>query len=105
MASSADLAGDVTVGVASSADLAGDMTVGVTSSADPAGVVTAGVASMEECGDSVVIPSARVCDYDDYLYDGQYDDCPDYYDYDDPDDYGSFLVFMALLGRMTMVVS
>ena len=122
--SSVDLSGDVTVGVtspadpvsvvtagmasrdcvcdydgiaevASSADLAGDDTVGVTSSADPASVVTTGVAFREECGDSVVIPSDCVCDYDDYFYDdyfydGQYDDCPDYYDYDDPGGYDSF---------------
>ena len=60
------------------------------SPADPASDVTVGVASMEECGDSVVIPSACVCDYDDYFYDGQYDDCPDYYDYDESDYYGSF---------------
>ena len=57
------------------------------SSADPDIVVIAGVVSREECGDSVVIPSD--CVYDDYFNDGQYDDCPDYYDYDDPDDYGS----------------
>ena len=78
VATLADLAGVITVSVASSADLAGDVTVGVTSSANPASVVTVGVASMEECGDSVVIPSDCVCDYDDYVYDGQYDYCPDY---------------------------
>ena len=57
------------VEVASSAELAGDVTVGVTSSADPASVVTAGVAlqrpcrdSVEKCRDSVVIPTD--CDYE-----------------------------------------
>ena len=49
--------------VASSADLAGDVTIGVKSSADPASVVTACVAFSEECGDNVVIPSDRVCGY------------------------------------------
>ena len=44
--------------VTSSANLAGDVTVGVTSSADPASVVTAGVAFREECGDNVVVPVA-----------------------------------------------
>ena len=89
VASSADLAGDVSVGVVSSADLAGVVTAGVTSSTDPDevttgvepsitldGEVTAGVAYMEEYAESDC-----VCDYDDYFYDGQYDDRPDYYDY------------------------
>ena len=42
--------------VAPSADLAGNVTVGVTSSADPASVVTVGVAFREKCRDRVVIP-------------------------------------------------
>ena len=96
VASPADLAGDITVDVASSANLAGDVTAGVASSADPVSVVTAGVAFREKCGDGIVIPSYSVCDYDDCCYDGQYDDCLDYYDYDDPDGYDSFL------GRMTL---
>ena len=37
-------------------------------------------------GRSVGLFCDSVCDYDDYFYDGQYDDCPDYYDYDDLDD-------------------
>ena len=91
MASSADIAE-----VASSADFAGYVIVGVTSSADPASVVTAGVAYREECADGVVVLSD--CDYDDYFYDGQYDDCPDYYDYDDPDDYSSFPSVYGVIG-------
>ena len=91
VASSDDLAGDVTVGmtssaiaevassaniaeVASSADLAGNVTVGVMSLADPVSVVTAGVAFREECGERDVVPSDSVCDYGDYFYDAQYDD-------------------------------
>ena len=91
VASSADFAD-----VASSADIAGDVTIGVTSLADPAGVVTAGVAFQEECE----VPSGSVCDYDDYFYDGHYNDKPDYFDYDDPGDFDSYpsLVCMALLG-------
>ena len=84
--------------LAPSADLAGNVTIGVTSSADPAGVVTIGVAIREKCGDSFVIRSDSVCDYDYYLYDGQYDDCPDYYDYDDPDDYDSFHSVYGFVG-------
>ena len=75
VSSPADLAGSVNVGVApsavaevaSSADLSGDVTVGVTSLADPVSVATAGVAFREECGDSVMVPSGSVCDYDDFL--------------------------------------
>ena len=59
------------------ADLAGNVTVGVTSLANPVSVATAGVAFREECGDSVMVPSGSVCDYDDYFYDGHYDDKPD----------------------------
>ena len=73
VASSAELAE-----VASSVEFAGDVTVGVMSLADSASVVTTGVAFQEECGDSVMIPSGSVCDYDDYFYDGHYDDRPDY---------------------------
>ena len=67
--------------VAPSSDLAGNVNVGVTSSADPASVVTAGVEVREECGDSVMVPSRSFCDYDDYFYDGHYDDKPDYFNY------------------------
>ena len=52
--------------MASSADLAGNVIVGVTSLADPDSVVTTGVTFREECGDSVMVPSDSVCDYDDY---------------------------------------
>ena len=44
--------------VASSADLAGNVTVGVTSLADHVSVVTAGVAYREQCGDSAVVSNA-----------------------------------------------
>ena len=46
--------------VAPSADLARDVTVGVASLADAVGVVTVGVAFEERCGDNVVIPSDSV---------------------------------------------
>ena len=61
--SSADLAGVVTVGVVSLADLAGDVAVGVASSADHAGV---SVAFMEECGESNVLLSDYVSEYEDF---------------------------------------
>ena len=61
MASSADFAGDVTIGVAFSA--AGDVTVGVASSADPAGVVATGVAFMEKCGEGDVLLGDYVSEY------------------------------------------
>ena len=51
----ADLAGDVTVGVSSSANLAGDVTVGVASSADLAEVFTIGVASSADLAGDVTI--------------------------------------------------
>ena len=42
-------------------------------------------------------------DYDDYFYDGHYDDTPDYFDYDDSSDVDSYpIVCMALLGRIIM---
>ena len=53
--------------VASSADLARDVTVGVTCLVDPVSVVTTGVPFSKECGDSVMVPSGSVCDYDDYF--------------------------------------
>ena len=31
-----------------------------------------------------------LCDYDDYLYDGHYDENPGYFDYDDPGDFDSY---------------
>ena len=55
------------------------------------GDVIAGVASVEECGERDAVLSNFVCVYDDYFYDGQYDDRPDYFDYDEPDDYGGYL--------------
>ena len=63
---------------ASSAEFAGEVTVGVTSLADPARVVTAGVAFQEECE----VPSGLVCDYDDYF--------DDEHDYDDPGDFDTY---------------
>ena len=63
------------------------ITTGVAPSAVPDGDVTTGVASMAECAEHDAVLSDCVCDYDDHFYDGQYDN-PDYYDYDDPDDYG-----------------
>ena len=36
------------------------------------------------------VPSGLVCDYDDYCYDGHYDENPDYFDYDDPGDFNSY---------------
>ena len=44
------------------------------------GDVTAGVTSLKECGKRDVVRSDYVDNYDDYHYDSQYDDCPDYYD-------------------------
>ena len=94
VASSVDLAGDVTVGVASSAnlaevassaELAGYVTVSATYLADPASIATTGVASQEKCD----VLSGSVCDYDDYIYDEQYDESPDYFDHDDPGDFDS----------------
>ena len=78
MASSADLAGDVTIGVASSADLAGDVTIGVessadfaefinlsvASSADLAGDVTAGVTSLANLAEVVTAGVASSAHYD-----------------------------------------
>ena len=80
---SADLSGDITVGVASSTDLAGDITNGVASLADLAGVVTIGVADhtgvvaigtafMEECGESDVLLSDYVSEYEDFIYVGRF---------------------------------
>ena len=93
VASSADLAE-----VASSADLAGDVTVGVTSLADPVSVVTTGVAFREECGDSVMVLSGSVCDYDEYLYDGHYDIKTDYFGYADPGDYDAYPSVYGFVG-------
>ena len=90
VASSADLAE-----VTSSADLARDVTVGVTSLADPASVVTAGVAFQEECE----VPSGSGHDYDDYFYDGHYDDKLDNFDYDDPGDFDSYPSVYGFVGQ------
>ena len=84
-------AGVVTAGVMSSIDPAAVAAAGVALSVTSDGDVTASVASMGECGESYAALSDCVCDYDDYFYDGQYDDHPDNYDYDDPDDYGVYL--------------
>ena len=43
-----------------------------------------------------------MCDYDDYVYDGHYDNKLDYFDYDDPVDFDSYPVCMVLLGRIIM---
>ena len=45
------------------------------------------VTSMEEYKEREAVLCDCVRDYDDYHYDSHYDDCPGYYDYDDPDDY------------------
>ena len=61
VASSADLAGDVTIGVASLAELAEVITVAVAPTADLAGDVTAGVASLADLAEVItagVAPSA-----------------------------------------------
>ena len=95
MASSADLAEVITAGVASLANLTGDVTTSladiaeVAPSADYDGDVTAGVTSMEYCGKRVVVRINYVDNYDDYRYDCQYDDCPDYYELDDWHSYDS----------------
>ena len=73
--------------MASSADLARDVTVGVTSLADPASVVITGVAFLEKCD----VPSGLVCDYDDYFYDEHYNNKPDYFNYDNPGNFNSYL--------------
>ena len=43
------------------------------------------MAFQEKCD----VLSGSVCDYDDYFYDGHYDENPDYFDYDDPGDFDS----------------
>ena len=60
------------------------------------------------------VPSDSVCHYDDYFYDEQYNEIPDYFDYDElgdfdsyhdvygfiePDDYEFIMIFM---GQMTV---
>ena len=85
VASSADVAD-----VASLADLAGNITIGVTSLADPAGVVTTGVAFREKFGDSAMVSSGSVCDYDDYFYNKHYNDKPNYFDYEYMGDFDSY---------------
>ena len=44
------------------------------------------VAFQEKCD----VLSGSVCDYEDYFYDGQYDDSPDYFDYNDPGDFDNY---------------
>ena len=63
--------------VASPADI-----VEVSSLVDSASVDTAGVAFWKEG----VVLSDSVCDYDDYVY----DENPDYFNYDDPEDFDSY---------------
>ena len=62
--SSADIAGDITAGVASSADLANVVTVGVAPSADLAGDVTAGVACSVDLAEVVTVGVASMADPD-----------------------------------------
>ena len=57
VASSADLAGVVTIGVMPLADHVEAITAGVAPSANPDGNVTAGVTSMEEYGERDVLTS------------------------------------------------
>ena len=45
-----------------------------------------------------MVPSGSVCDYDDYFYDGHYDDKPDYFDYDDPGDFDSYPSVYGFVG-------
>ena len=45
-----------------------------------------------------MVPSGSVCDYDDYFYDGHYDDEPDYFDYDDPGDFDSYPSVYGFVG-------
>ena len=70
--------------MAISADLTGDVVVGVTSLADPVSVVTPCVAFREECEDSVVAWFVIMMTI------FMMDDKPDYFDYDDPGDYDSY---------------
>ena len=72
--------------LASSADIAGDVTIGVVSLADPADVVAAGVASTEECGEGDVLLGDYVSEYEDFSYVGRYDDIYDVR-YEDPPGY------------------
>ena len=93
--------------MSSPVDLAGDVTVGVASSADPASVVIVGVVFREECGDIVVFPADCACDYDDYFYDGHYDEYTDYFDYDDPVDYDGYpsVYLLAATGSCAEVIA
>ena len=63
LASSADLAGDVTVGVASLAEPAGDVTAGVLYLAELAEVVTASVASSADLSKCVTAGVASLADF------------------------------------------
>ena len=58
---------------------------GVTRLADPVGVVTDAMT----CQEKIEILSGSVYDYDDY-----FDNCPDYFDYDDPGDFDDAYVFV-----------
>ena len=63
----------------------------VASSADIASVDTTGVAFPEKCD----VPSNLVCDYDEN---------PDYFDYDDPEDFDNYpdVRYMVLLNQIIM---
>ena len=49
-----------------------------------------------------MVPSGSVCEYDDYFYDGHYDDRPDYFDYMIRVTRIVSLVCMAWLGQIIM---
>ena len=51
-----------------------------------------------------MVPSGSVCDYDDYFYDGHYDDKPDYFDYNNPGDFDSYpsVYGVICMARMTV---
>ena len=72
--------------MASLAELARYVTIGVTSSADTVNVVTTGVSFQEKCD----VTSGLVCDCGDSFYDGHYDESPGYFDCDDPGDFDSY---------------
>ena len=44
------------------------------------------------------VPSGSVCDYDDYFYDGDYDDTPDYFDDDDPGGFDNYPSMFGVVG-------
>ena len=46
--------------------------------------------------------SGSVCDYDDYFYDGHYDDRPNCFDYDDPGDLDGYPGVYGFVGQIIM---